>query len=144
MEEKIKCPKCNTANPAANNYCLSCGSLIKTSLVATNQKCPFCSASLSEKDFFCPICGKKIREKPLSSTIWTQAWIYFISFCLPPLGLWPGFKYLRQNDPKLKTIGAVAIVLTVISILISAVIAISLINQVNDQVNKQMLNLMQF
>ncbi len=137
-QQTIKCPECNTLNPFINNYCLKCGTLLKTSLVLKNQTCPFCDNSVTPHDFFCPTCGKKIQEKPLSSSVLKQAGIYLISFILPPLGLWPGFKYLRQNDHKLKLIGIIAIILTVISLIITALVTVQIINTVNDQVNKQL------
>ncbi len=93
-------------------------------------------------DYFCPHCSKKIRDKPLSASFGSQIKIYLISFLLPPLGLWPAFKYLRQPDQKFKTIGAVAIALTFASILISALFIIRGINQINEAVNKQVQNIM--
>lgn len=137
----IKCPKCNTDNPAENNYCSACATLLKPSLVNQNQQCPFCQAFVKPDDYFCPTCSKKLREKPLSSSILKQISIYLISFFLPPLGLWPGFKYLRQNDQKLKAIGGIAILLTLISLVVSALLAVNVINSVNDQVNKQLQNM---
>ncbi len=38
---------------------------------------------------------------------------------LPPLGLWPGIKYARNADPKAKNIGWAAIILTVLSTVIT-------------------------
>jgi predicted RNA-binding Zn-ribbon protein involved in translation (DUF1610 family) len=144
MEGKIICPVCRAENLPTGNYCLSCGILIKPTLVGIEQKCPFCQVVVLEKDYYCPNCGRKIREKPLSSGIGKQLIIYAISVFLPPLGLWPGFKYLRQNNQKLKVIGGIAILLTVISTIITAILVVNLMNQVNDQVNQQMQNLMQF
>lgn len=137
----VRCPKCNAGNSSTDNYCLKCGSLLKASLVSDNQKCPFCQADLQLDDFFCPVCGKKIREKPLSATVWRQIGIYLLSFFLPPLGFWPGFKYLRQNEQKLKNIGIIAILLTVISLVVTALITVNIINQVNEQMTKQLQNM---
>jgi uncharacterized OB-fold protein len=139
----IKCPKCGKTNNVAGNYCLDCGTLLKPSLVDLSQKCPFCQFQVTEKDSFCPNCGRKIREKALSSTIWKQISIYLLSFLLPPLGLWPGFKYLKQKEQKLKNIGIVAIILTFLSLIIGGIIGIRVANEVNRQVNEQVQNLMQ-
>ena len=138
---EIACPTCQTKNASDRNYCQACGTLLKPTLVRKNHTCPFCSKPVTPTDYFCPSCGRKIQEKPLSTSVLTQIWIYCVSFFLPPLGLWPGFKYLRQKDQKHKTIGVIAIVLTFSSILITAYLVINVINQVNDQVNKQLQNM---
>ncbi len=100
--------------------------------------CPFCAKPLEPSDYFCPNCGKKIKEKTLSSSYWKQLSIYAISIFLPPFGLWPGFRYLRQDDKKLKTIGLIAILLTLISLVVSTLLFVNLMKQVNDQVNQQL------
>jgi len=100
--------------------------------------CPDCKANLSESDYFCPNCGKKIKEKPLSTTLLKQLSIYFISFFLPPLGIWPGIKYLRQPDEKSKKIGLAAILLTIISIIITSWLTMNLINSLNKELNNQL------
>lgn len=140
----VKCPKCLTDNPSVHNYCLACGSLLKENLVNTENKCPFCQFEVKAQDVFCPHCGKKIRETPLSSSIGKQIMIYLLSFLLPPLGLWPAFKYLRQKDTKLKFIGIIAVALTFVSIIISAVLIVNVMNDINRQVNEQINNLMQY
>lgn len=67
-----------------------------------------------------------------------QIGIYALSFFLPPLGLWPAFKYLRQEDTKAKTIGAIAIILTVISIALSLVIFGEVMKSINQSVSSQL------
>lgn len=141
MEADITCPACQEKNPVANNYCRSCGNLLKTSLVGETQTCPFCKQIVADTDYNCPHCGRKIRAKPLSTTLMHQLGIYLLSVFLPPLGLWPGFKYLRQSDRKHKAIGLAAIGLTIVSILISALYITSVVNQVNQQVNQELQNL---
>ena len=141
MSDEIPCPKCHEKNPAQNNYCRVCGALLKPSLVGESKICPFCQQLVLDTDYNCPNCGRKIREKSLSTKLLTQIGIYLLSFFLPPFGLWPGFKYLRQNDPKHKLVGITAILLTLISILISAVLIANVINQVNEQVNQQLQNM---
>lgn len=77
--------------------------------------------------------------KPLSTTFLKQLAIYLISVFLPPLGIWPAIKYWRQQDEKSKKIGLVALVLTIISIVITSWLTISFINSfskgVSDQLN---------
>jgi hypothetical protein len=104
--------------------------------------CPECKTIISSSDYFCPNCGKKIKDKPLQTTLLKQLSIYFISFFLPPLGVWPGIKYLRQGDEKSKKIGLIAIFLTIISIVIAGWLTTNLINSFNKELNNQ-LNLYQ-
>lgn len=139
-EDNLNCPQCKTHNPLTNNYCLACGALLKTSLVTADQKCPFCFAVINLTDIFCPHCSKKLKEKPLSSSIWKQIGIYLLSFFLPPLGFWPAFKYLHQTDSKLKKIGYIAVILTVISIVVTLYFTVNLVGQVNTQINSELRN----
>ena len=65
--------------------------------------------------------------------------IYYAgSLLLPPIGLWWGFKYLKQNDGKSKHIGWICIVLTVISTLVVAVWSVRLFQGISTQVNQQL------
>jgi len=100
--------------------------------------CPDCKANITLSDYFCPSCGKKIKDKPLQTTLLKQLSIYFISFFLPPLGIWPGIKYLRQPDEKSKKIGLAAILLTIISIIITSWLTMNLINSLNKELNNQL------
>jgi len=61
---------------------------------------------------------------------------------LPPLGVWPAIKYLRQADKKSKKIGLAALFLTIISIVITIWLTINLVNSFNSGLNSQ-LNLYQ-
>ncbi len=141
VSDEITCPTCQTKNPLDRNYCKACGALLKPSLVGEGHTCPFCQQPVTETDFFCPSCGRKIQEKPLSTSILTQTWIYFLSFFLPPLGLWPGFKYLKQIGSKYNPTGCIAIILTFASRLITALLVVNVMNQVNEQMNKQLQNM---
>ena len=97
--------------------------------------CPKCKEAIFLNSYFCQNCGKKLRERPASTSIFKQIYIYLISFLMPPSGLWYGFSYLRQEDEKAKAVGAVAILLTLISILVSIIIVINLINTLNQVLN---------
>jgi len=81
----------------------------------TPSICPACGQPTSTDAIFCPHCGKQLKDAPLSTTAFTQTWIYLLSVLLPPLGLWPGIKYMKHGDPKTRQIGWIAIVLTVLS-----------------------------
>lgn len=100
--------------------------------------CRHCKVNISPLDYFCPNCGKKLREKPLSTGLLKQAAIYALSFFLPPLGLWPAIKYLRQPDQKSKNVGIAAIILTIISIVISVYLSVNLLNSLNTELNSQL------
>lgn len=100
--------------------------------------CRYCQGTITFADYFCPNCGKKLREKPVSTTLSRQIVIYLISALLPPLGLWPAIKYLRQTDDKAKQIGLVAIVITIISTLVTVWFTFYLINYFNQIVGSQL------
>lgn len=100
--------------------------------------CPTCQYTLQKEYNFCPNCGKKFHEPPQSTDLGRQIVVYLISIFLPPLGLWPGFKYLRQKDKKAKIIGGVAIFLTVASTVISIWMSAVLIDQYMGELNSQM------
>lgn len=78
------------------------------------------------------------EDKSLAVTIGRQIFVYLLSFLLPPLGLWPGIKYLRQKDEKSRMIGFIAIVLTIISTAIEIWVALGLVNTFNQQLNQQL------
>lgn len=87
--------------------------------------CKFCGFPVSENFYFCPNCGKKLKQPPLSTSIGKQISVYAISIFLPPLGLWPALKYIAQKDSKARIIGIVAIVLTIISTIITINLTLS-------------------
>lgn len=77
----------------------------------------------------------QLHNKYLSTTVGRQAFIYLLSVFLPPLGLWPGIKYLKQKDEKSRMIGFVAILLTIISTAITIWMTLGFINIFNQQLN---------
>ena len=83
------------------------------------QKCKYCYFNVTANNFFCPNCGKEVKARPLDTGIGKQIGIYSLSVLLPPLGLWPGIKYLRSADTKAKKVGIVAILLTIIATIIT-------------------------
>jgi len=105
--------------------------------------CPFCHYPIIEVFYFCPNCGKNLKALPASTSIFKQIGIYAVSIFLPPLGLWPGTKYLRQSSEKAKIIGLIAIILTIVSTLITIWLAMGLVSQVTQSFNSHT-NLDQF
>jgi DNA-directed RNA polymerase subunit RPC12/RpoP len=100
--------------------------------------CPNCKQNILVSDYFCPNCGKKIKDKPLPVTVIRQIFIYLLSFFLPPLGLWPAIKYLKQKDEKSRMIGFITIALTVISIAITVWMTFGFMNVFNQQLNSNL------
>lgn len=74
----------------------------------------------------------------MSTALLKQVLVYSISIFLPPLGLWPAIKYLRQPDQKSKNVGWAAIILTVISTVINIYLGIGLLNSLNRELNNQL------
>jgi len=99
--------------------------------------CSKCKQNVLAAYYFCPNCGKKLKERPQPTTVLRQIFVYLLSFFLPPLGLWPAVKYLRQKDGKSRLIGIVAVVLTLISITISIWLYVGFIDNFNKQLNQQ-------
>ncbi|HVN26778.1 MAG TPA: zinc ribbon domain-containing protein [Candidatus Paceibacterota bacterium] len=97
--------------------------------------CPSCGAVVPKLYTFCPNCGKALRAKQLSVTVFSQAWIYLVSVFLPPLGLWPGIKYFRSDDPAAKKIGMIAIGLTVLSTIVTVWASIAIVQYYVGQLN---------
>lgn len=77
-----------------------------------------------------------IKDPSNQMTIGKQISIYALSIFLPPLGLIPGIKYLLQKDQKTKTVGVIAIMLTIISIIVTIWISVGFISQVTTQLQR--------
>src|SRR3989344_8838586 len=83
------------------------------------RACPACGTGIPVTDYFCPHCGKKIKNPPPSTSAWGQIKVYAFSILLPPFGVIPAIRYLRQADGKSKIIGMVIIILTLISFVVT-------------------------
>lgn len=92
--------------------------------------CVACHFANQPTAYFCSNCGKPLKDKSPSSTITKQAAIYFVSIFLPPCGLWYVWKYLRQPDAKLKNIGIVALILTIISTVFTILYSMAAVNSI--------------
>lgn len=91
--------------------------------------CPTCKYKIQSDWFFCPNCAKELKEKVPEISIGKQIMIYSVSFFLSPLGLGWGLKYVKSKDSKIKTVGIVSIVLTVVAIMLMVLSAKSFIDQ---------------
>lgn len=104
----------------------------------TQSICNHCHGNISTADYYCPNCGKNVREKPLSTSIVKQIWLYIFSLLLPPLGIWPAIKYLKQEDGKARKIGIIILVLTAVSIVLTIWATMNFVNSFNSALNNQM------
>ena len=98
--------------------------------------CKFCGFPVSANFYYCPGCGKKLIEPPITTL--REISVYLISIFLPPLGLWPGIKYLTQKNDKAKRVGMIAIALTIISIIITIWLSVAAVNNLTQTINSQM------
>ncbi|MBU6500690.1 MAG: zinc ribbon domain-containing protein [Patescibacteria group bacterium] len=91
--------------------------------------CPQCHQLVKPEFYFCPNCGENLRKTPLSTSVGTQIWMYFLSIIMPWvafifIGYWHGLKYLRSQDTKTKQIGLIATIILVASTLFAIWISI--------------------
>lgn len=100
--------------------------------------CPFCNAPITPLAYFCPTCGKKLKDPPVGTGIGKQIKLYLICVLLPPLGLFPGIKYLRQEDPKAQKIGLVVILLTIIATIFTIWFSVAFVSQLSSTLNGQL------
>lgn len=99
--------------------------------------CTHCQGNISSSDFFCPNCGTKLKEKPPSTSLITQVLIYSLSLFLPPLGIWPAIKYLRRPDQKSKNVGLVALILTIVSTVLTIYLSVVLFDTYTKDLSNQ-------
>ncbi|MDD5290597.1 MAG: zinc ribbon domain-containing protein [Patescibacteria group bacterium] len=101
---------------------------------ATNV-CPVCHQAVSAEYYFCPNCGNNLKEKPKAISALIQIGLYALAIFLPPLGLWPGIKYVIKKSPQAKRVGLITIVLTLISTVLTVWLIFSLFNDYLNQMN---------
>jgi len=95
-----------------------------TSVPSSAPTCPQCHQPVLPEAYFCPNCGKSLKEKPLSTSVSFQVGLYAFSIILPIIAFigvtrWAGIKYMKSNDPTAKQIGIVALVLLILSTVIT-------------------------
>ncbi|MBI2031095.1 MAG: zinc ribbon domain-containing protein [Candidatus Levybacteria bacterium] len=100
--------------------------------------CKACHKKNPTDFYFCPNCGKELKPKPLSTSIIKQLGIYLLSIFLPPLGLWPGIKYLKGVTANEKIVGAIAITLTLIVTIFSIWYTLELVKNFQSMLNDQL------
>ena len=100
-----------------------------------NLLCSSCKFKTQSDWFFCPNCAHVLKEKIPEISISKQVLIYFVSFFLTPLGLGWGLKYVRSPNNKIKTVGIISIVLTVLSIILMIFVFKGFIDQYTKLLN---------
>lgn len=68
----------------------------------------------------------------------SQGLLYAGSLLLPPLGIWWALPYLKQPDSRSRTVGWIAVILTVLSLLLAVWYTMKIVNGVTSTVNQQM------
>ena len=104
--------------------------------------CPQCGVAIPADAYFCPNCGKKLAEPPVSTSVLMQVGLYTFAIFLPPLGLWPGIKYVRRgnaaNDLNARRVGWITIALTIISTIVTTWLTIAFLNSYIDMLNRSL------
>jgi hypothetical protein len=100
--------------------------------------CPSCQYPVLATYFFCPNCGKKLKERPLSTSLWKQVGVYVMSILLPPFGLIPAIRYLSQPDTKSKMVGVVALLLTAVATFVTVYYTIVFVDEFNRTLTQQL------
>jgi hypothetical protein len=98
--------------------------------------CKFCGQTVFTNYYFCPYCGKKLIEPPI--TMVKEIGIYLFSILLPPLGLWPGIKYLLQKNNRARRVGIITILLTIIATIVTLYFTIITVSNIQQTINTQM------
>ena len=93
-------------------------------LLARPLICTRCHAPVRLEYYFCPNCGAKLTDPPLGSGLVDQLLLFAFSLVLPWIAYlaitkWQGIKYLRAPDARSKQIGLIALVLLVLSSIVT-------------------------
>jgi len=81
------------------------------------------------------MCGKNIKESTLPISMGSQVTTYLVSLLFPPLGLWPGVKYLTSKRPNGKMVGTIALLITLVATILLFVITIQIANRISAEIN---------
>lgn len=81
------------------------------------------------------MCGKNIKEETLPIPLGSQIATYIISFLFPPIGLWPGVKYLTGKKPNGKKVGIIALIITIIATIFLVIATIQISNKISSEVD---------
>jgi|SRR5579872_3619517 len=97
--------------------------------------CPVCGNITAPDDVFCSHCGAQLANHNQNIGIGKQIWIYFVSLALPPFGFIWTWKYLKSGTPQQKRVGWIALILTVISIILTVWVTVGFLQGISSQIN---------
>jgi len=103
--------------------------------------CPICHQAVSAEYYFCPNCGNNLKEKPMAISALMQIGLYALAIFLPPLGLWPGIKYVMKASPQARRVGMITIALTLVSTILTIWGIFLLFNDYLSQINGELYGL---
>jgi hypothetical protein len=97
---------------------------MEENVTITPLVCSYCHQPVLSSYYFCPNCGTKLNLAPLSTSVESQALLYLFSAILPLICFifvtrWQGLRYYRSRDEKTKLIGTIAIVILILSTVIT-------------------------
>ena len=95
--------------------------------------CPHCGKQIEKDSNFCMYCGYVIHE---NLNFGKQFYIYIVSLLFPPFGLVWFFKYFRSSDLKSKRVGYIALILTIISTIVTIWWTIDFINSMQKSISQ--------
>lgn len=98
--------------------------------------CSVCHQIILPEYYFCPNCGNNLREALRPVSIVNQIGLYILAIFLPPLGLWPGVKYLMKKGKQPKLVGVITIVLTIVSTILTIMFTFKFLNNYLSQINE--------
>lgn len=58
----LKCPNCQTNNPAGSKFCQGCGQELKQPETTPQRKCPICGAQNDANNVYCESCGQPMQR----------------------------------------------------------------------------------
>lgn len=99
--------------------------------------CPWCDTVFSKEFLYCPHCGVKVEGNG-GISVGKQISVYLVSIFLPPLGLFPGLKYLFNKHAPIKRVGIIAILLTFVATAVTIWMTMGLVGSINTQLNSQL------
>ena len=103
--------------------------------------CNVCHQPVSGKDFFCPNCGNNLKEKEMPISGIVQTGLYALAIFLPPMGLWPGIKYMMKKSKYAKRVGLITVILTLISSILNIWSIFVMFGTYMDQINGLMIGI---
>ena len=133
----MKCAYCGTELPEGALFCGSCGRettpLGGANDILANPKCPSCGRSIRPEFRACPYCGHSFLTSrfesvpPVHIGTGKRVALYVLSLLIPLVGIIAGVIYLTKKDETSKHVGTLCIVLGVVSIVVVAPVASSII-----------------